>query len=124
MIMNNYILLIRKSDLVDYIKYGHYFPLCSSIEFDGDINSLGKDVNKAWKLLEKANDFEYSIEYYLIHVSISTKLSSSKRILISDLQGIYSINSEAYRIGLSLKPSVRLNPPIWDDNLFTEYGKS
>ena len=121
MIMNNYILLIRKSDLVDYIKYGHYFPLCSSIEFDGDINSLGKDVNKAWKLLEKANDFEYSIEYYLIHVSISTKLSSSKRILISDLQGIYSINSEAYRIGLSLKPSVRLNPPIWDDNLFDEF---
>ena len=55
MIMNNYILLLRKSDLVDYIKYGHYFKLCSSIGFDGDINSLGKDVNKAWKLLEKAN---------------------------------------------------------------------
>jgi len=119
--MNNYILLIRKNDLIDYIKYGHYFPLCSSIEFDGDIDSLSKDINKAWKLLEKANDFEYSIEYYLIHVSISTKLSPSKRILISDLKGIYSLNSDAYRIGLSLKPSVRLNQPIWDDNLFDTF---
>ena len=121
MIMNNYILLIRKSDLVDYIKYGHYFPLCSSIEFDGDTNSLGGDENKAWKLLEKANDFEYSIEYYLIHVCISSKLSPSKRLTISDLKGIYSLNSEAYRVGLSLKPSVKLNPPIWDDSIFDSF---
>ena len=60
--MNNYILIIRKNDLVDYIKYGHFYPLSSSIEFDGDIYSLGKDVDKAWKLFGKANDFEYSIE--------------------------------------------------------------
>ena len=121
MIMNNYILLIRKSDLVDYIKYGHFFPLCSSIEFDGNTISLGKDVGKAYKLLEKANDFEYSIEYYLIYVCIGSKLSPTKRLLITDLKGIYSLNNESYRVGLSLKPSVRLNPPIWDDSIFDSF---
>lgn len=121
MIMKNYILLIRKNDLVDYIKYGHYFPLCSSIEFDGDINSLRADNNIAWKLIEKANDFEYSIECYLIHVCTESKISSSKLLQINNLKGIYSLNSEAYRIGLSLKPSVKLNTPIWDDSLFDSF---
>ena len=121
MIMNNYILLIRKSDLVDYIKYGHFYPLCSSIDFDGDIVSLGKDTSKALKLLEKSNDFEYCIEYYLVHVCTSSKLSAAKPLMISDLKGIYSLNSEAHRIGLSLKPAVRLNPPIWDDSVFDTF---
>lgn len=119
--MNNYILLIRKNDLIDYIKYGHLYPFCCSIEFDGDINSLGNDVGKIWKLLGKANDFDYSIEYYLIHVCLSSKLSPSKRLLISDLKGIYALNSEAYRVGLSLKPAAKLNPPIWGDSVFDTF---
>lgn len=117
----NYILLVRKDDVIDFIKYGHYYPVCNFIEFDGDIAALGKDKKQGEKLFKNANDFEYGIEYYMLNICSGTKISKTRMLGISELRGIYAIDKDAVKIGLSINPQVTLYPPIWPNSVFENF---
>ena len=119
----NYIFLVRKDDVIDFIKYGRLFPNCSYVDFSGDVEALRQDEKLAKKLFDTANEFEYSIEYYLLHICVAKKLSKSKPIAveIQNLKGIYALNQEAYNVGLSLNPPVQLNAPIWPEKVYDDF---
>lgn len=110
---NNYILLFRKDDLIDLYKFGKLNAYCASVSFNGDIDTLNKDKKKAKDLFKQANPFDYSLEYYILHVATDKKLTAAKReISVYDVVGVYAIDQNAYGFGLQLSPEVTLNPPI------------
>lgn len=117
----NYILLVRKDDVIDFVKYGHYYPVCNFIEFDGDITALGNDKKRGEKLFKKANEFQYGIEYYMLNICSGARISKERSFGISELKGIYAIDHNAMKIGLSMNPQVTLNPPIWPSSVFENF---
>lgn len=109
----NYILLLKKSDIIDLFKFGYLNAYCPSVSFDGDIMSLSADKKKAGTLFKNANPFEYSIEYYLVHIQTQKKLA--KRVTIDNVIHIYALDDDSLRVGLNLNPPIRLEKPIWKD---------
>lgn len=117
MAMNNYILLIRKADFIDFFKNGKMNgSFCASEKFDGNTEKLPTNSTLASKVFKKANAFDYSIDYLLMHV-ISASLS---KLTIFDIQAIYALDEDSYQIGLDMNPPVALNTPIWQE-YYQEY---
>lgn len=108
-----YLLLMRKEDVIDLFKYGQYKVYCPQVEFDGDIAQASSNEQLAKKLLDKANSFDYSIEYYLVQVE--SKKKTLKEVSIAEVAGIYALNHESFRIGLHLDPPIVVKSPIWED---------
>lgn len=108
--MKDYILLLRKDDIVDLFKYGKWFPYCPYITFDGEIDKLSQDEKACEALFKNANPFDYSIEYYMLHVA-----SASRKAVfaIEEVKGIYALDEQSKTIGIELAPEVKINPPIW-----------
>lgn len=116
--MKNYILLLRKDDIVDLFKYGKWIPYCPYITFDGDIDKLSQDEKACKSLFKSANPFDYSTEYYLLHVvSDTSKLS---KFTINDVEGVYALDQQSQMIGIELSPAITINPPIWN-NAFHDF---
>ena len=109
----NYILLLKKSDIIDLFKFGCLNAYCPNVSFDGNIDKLCADKKKADSLFKNANPFEYSIEYYLLHIRTSRKLV--KRFYINEVIHIFALDEDSLRIGLNLDPPIKLEKPIWED---------
>ena len=110
-----HLLLMRKEDVIDLFKHGQYKVYCPQVEFDGDIAQAISNEQLAKKLLDKANSFDYSIEYYLAQVE--SKKKTLKEISIGEVAGIYALNQESFRIGLHLDPPIVVKIPIWERRL-------
>jgi len=109
--MKNYILLLRKDDIVDLFKFGTWNAYCPRVEFDGDIAKLGENEKACESLFKNANPFDYSIEYYMLHVATASRKVSV--FTIEEVKGIYALDEQSKTIGIELSPEVNINPPIW-----------
>lgn len=109
----NYILLLKKSDIIDLFKFGYLNTYCPSISFDGNIDTLSADKKKADSIFKNANPFEYSIEYYLLHIRTSKKLA--KKIFIDDVVHVFALDEDSLRVGLNFDPPIKLEKPIWKE---------
>lgn len=107
----NYILLLKKSDFVDLFKFGHIGAFCAFVQFDGDLEKVKSNEVLADKLFKQASPFEYSMEYYLVHVCSDRK--ALKQICIGDVQHIFALDSDSVKVGLELDPPVKLEDPLW-----------
>ena len=107
-----HLLLMRKEDVIDLFKHEQYKVYCPQVEFDGNIAQASSNEQLAKKLLDKANSFDYSIEYYLVQVE--SKKKTLKEISIGEVAGIYALNQESFRIGLHLDPPIVVKIPIWE----------
>lgn len=124
----NYIILLKKSDVIDLYKFGYIYAYTPTLSFDGDMDTLTKDTKKANALFKNANPFEYSIEYYLVQLKSDKKLS--KKVSIDKVVNIYALDNDSFRVGLSLDPPIRLKEPFWQEaydkfqiNLFINNAK-
>lgn len=119
MAQRNYIVLVRKDELIDLFKFGQLFTPCNFAEFDGDIERLRQDADKAQEVFKKVNDFEFSVEYYFLHLlrdrTLSDRGKDGYKFSIEEVQGIYALDSESWKMGLMLTPPVVVNHPIWED---------
>lgn len=107
----NFILLLKKSDLIDLFKYGYISAFCASVPFDGDLEKARTNETQADKLFKQASPFEYSMEYYLIHVNSNKK--APKQINIGDVRHIFALDSNSLKVGLELNPPVKMEAPLW-----------
>lgn len=113
---NNYLLFIRQDDFLDLFKFGRLYTPGKCVEFDGDLDRLKFDKAKAEEIFDEVNDFEYSNDYFLLHVSLNKQLKRGVRFAFSDVAAIIALDESAYKLGLSLSPSVRITPPIWQEH--------
>lgn len=111
----HYMLLLRKDDVIDIFKYGRLFVYCPLNSFNGDISTIINNKKFANSIFDKANSFDYSIEYYHVHVKSSLASIKGKEIFIEDLLDIFAIDENAYKIGLPLSPAINIKKPIWKD---------
>ena len=111
----HYMLLLRKDDVIDIFKYGRLFAYCPLNSFDGDIDKVVNNKKLATSIFDKANSFDYSIEYYLIHVKSNLATIKGKEIFIEDILNVFAIDENAYNIGLPLSPAINIQRPIWED---------
>ena len=109
----NYILLLKKSDIIDLFKYGYLNVYCPSVSFDGNIDTLSADKKKADSIFKNANPFEYSIEYYLLHIRTNKKLA--KKFSINDVIHVFALDEDSLRVGLNFNPPIKLEKPIWKE---------
>lgn len=107
----NYIFLIKKSDFVDLFKFGRISVFCASVPFDGDIEKARNNETLADKLFKQASPFEYSMEYYLVHISSDKK--KLKQINIGDVCHIFALDHNSLKVGLDLNPPIKLDAPLW-----------
>ena len=108
----NYILLLKKSDFVDLFKFGHIGAYCAFVKFDGDIEEVKGNEALSDKLFKQANPFDYSMEYYIVHVCSDKK--NFKQIEIGDVQHIFALDFDSVKVGLQLDPPVKLEAPLWE----------
>ncbi len=118
--MNNYLLLTRKDDMVHFFKYGHWYPYCPLVNFDGDLEGLASNPKVYDALFKHANPFDYSIEYYIMHVQSEKSVTASSMLKIDMVRGIYALDDVSHSIGLNLSPEIVVNPPILR-NAFTQF---
>lgn len=106
---NDFIVLMKKADFVDFFKNGSYkASACPYIKIEGGISLLKDGSKEADALFKKANPIEYSIDYLLLHVSAARM----RELEIRNVVAIYALDESAYSIGLDLNPPVILNRPI------------
>mgnify|MGYP004574726717 CR=1 FL=1 len=111
---NNFIVLTRKTDFADFFKNGWFKASgCPYIKFNVDVSSLNKNNDLALNLFKKANPIDYSTDYILLH--ICKRVSRINILNIKDVVAIYSLDNNAYSIGINLEPAVTLCPPIWQE---------
>ena len=110
-------MLIRKADFIDFFKNGKMNGnICASEKFDGNIEKLSSNATLASKLFKKANAFDYSIDYLLMHVICS----SLNKLSVYDIQALFALDEDSYSIGLDTNPTLILKEPIWQ-KYYEEY---
>ncbi len=107
----NYILLLKKSDFVDLFKFGYISAFCASVPFDGVLEKVKSNEVLADKLFKQASPFEYSMEYYIVHICSERK--AFKKICIGDVRHIFALDSDSVKVGLELDPPVKMEAPLW-----------
>lgn len=107
---NHFLVLFRKDDVIDFYKYGHWNVKSPNIKFDGNVKTLANNDKLMAKLFKQANPFDYSIEYFLVHLSCPSLTS----VDVDDIVDIYALDAESLKIGFSLSPEIRLSKPIFE----------
>lgn len=108
----HYLHLMRKEDVIDMYRIGKWeqVALSSKKGFDGKLDD-NNTIGLVKEMFGKAAPFEYSNEYYLVHV-YSQKKSSFE---IKDVCDIIPMDKESYNMGLHLSPEIRLSKPIFEE---------
>lgn len=108
---NHFLLLLRKDDIIDLFKYGRWKSMCPSIKFEGTIEDVSSNKKLMNKFFKQANPFEYSMDYFIVHV-ICPKVASFE---VDDIVDIFALDADSYKIGLSLSPEIKLSEPIFKE---------
>ena len=107
----HYLHLMRKEDIIDMYRFGKWQQVAlSSTGFDGKLDDKNT-IALVKKMFDKAAPFEYSNEYYFVHV-FSQKKGSFE---IKDVEDIIPMDSESYGMGLKLSPEIRLSEAFFED---------
>ena len=111
--MKDYLILLPKSSFTDLFKYGYLYT--DSIRwtlFDGDIDNLSNNDEVRDKVFERANVFDYTFTYLIVHFKSNN--TSDGRINIENVQNLFPLDNDGKReIELSFDPRIRINKPIW-----------
>ena len=109
---NHYLLLLRKDDVIDLFRYGRWKVYSPSIKFNGMVKDLANDKKALEKLFKLANPFDYSIDYFLVHVQCP-KVTT---IEVDDIVEVFPLDKDSSRVGLSLSPEIKLGEAIFEDS--------
>ncbi len=108
----SYMILMRKWELLDFLKYGRFYVRCPRVAFDGDVLCLCADRGKAQALFKAINPIESGLDAFLVHISLSKTFSDAAFIRMSDIVAIYAFDETSLRIGLQAYPPIRLSAPL------------
>lgn len=113
--MQDYLILIRKSDFTDLFKFGYlYINKDRVVDFDGNVETLPNNDTIKNKLFAHPDPFDYSFTILVIH--FKNDLNEYGRLNIEDVQNIFALDDEAKReIEISYDSRIKINPPLWHD---------
>jgi hypothetical protein len=116
--MENYLVLIRKSDFIDLFKYGSLYINENNIRhFTCSIESLKEKKAIFDDLVRFSNDFESTFSYLILHYT--KKHESTKLLRISDVKHIYPLDYEAMReFKSSFDSRIRIEEPLWPECVY------
>ena len=105
--------MLRKSDFVDLFKYGHIF-VQRAVVFDGDFSLHAQDRGLFEQVTYQVNDFDYSIEYLILH---HTSYQIAPFCLnIEQVQNVYALDQMASsQLKMSLDSRIVINVSPWED---------
>ena len=107
----HYLHLMRKEDIIDMYRFGKWQQVAlSSTGFNGKLDDKNT-LAIVKEMFHKAAPFEYSNEYYFVHV-FSPKKGSFE---IKDVEDIIPMDSESYGMGFKLSPEIRLSEAFFED---------
>lgn len=111
--MNDYLILLPKSSFTDLFKYGYlYTDNQRWVLFDGDIINLSNNIEVRDKVFERANAFDYTFTFLIVHFKATSALDG--RINIENVQNLFPLDNDGKReIELSFDQRIRINDPIW-----------
>lgn len=111
--MEHYLILLPKSSFTDLFKYGYlYTDSTNWIQFNGDIDNLSNNEKIRDKVFERANAFDYTFSYLIVHFRSNNTFAG--RINIENVQNLFPLDNDGKReIELSFDPRIRINEPIW-----------
>lgn len=112
--MKDYLILLPKSSFTDLFKYGYLYTDSSRwIQFDGNIDNLFNNDDVRDKVFERANPFDYTFTYLIVHFKSNT-ITLDGLINIENVQNLFPLDNDGKReIELSFDPRIRINEPIW-----------
>ena len=115
MIEFNYLTMLRKSDFVDLFKYGHIF-VQQAVVFDGDFSLHAQDRELFEQVTYQLNDFDYSIEYLILHHTSSAYQRAPFCLNIEQVQNVYALDQMASsQLKMSLDSRIVINVSPWED---------
>ena len=110
----HYLTMLRKSDFVDLFKYGHIF-VQQAVVFDGDFSLHAQDRGLFEQVTYQLNDFDYSIEYLILHHS-STYQMAPFCLNIEQVQNVYALDQMASsQLKMSLDSRIVINVSPWEN---------
>ena len=111
--MENYILIVSRSDFDDLYKYGHLF-VHNVIPFDGELSNQKDNKALFEAVTTYMNTYDYSSEYLLLHIRRNVFTGSSVEIFIKDVVAIYALDMEAHaQLSASLDSRINLRISPW-----------
>jgi len=115
-----YISLIRKSELINFYKYGWMFPYFPSVKVEFGIEELPSHPEIGMSLLNMSNPLDYSIEGFILLHTTENVLDETHPIRINQVEAVYALDIEAYNIGFHLSPEIKLSEPLWE-NVYSDF---
>ena len=107
--------MLRKSDFVDLFKYGHIF-VQQAVVFDGDFSLHAQDRELFEQVTYQLNDFDYSIEYLILHHTSSAYQRAPFCLNIEQVQNVYALDQMASsQLKMSLDSRIVINVSPWED---------
>ena len=107
--------MLRKSDFVDLFKYGHIF-VQQAVVFDGDFSLHAQDRELFEQVTYQLNDFDYSIEYLILHHTSSAYQRAPFCLNIEQVQNVYALDQMASsQLKMSLDSRIFINVSPWED---------
>ena len=107
--------MLRKSDFVDLFKYGHIF-VQQAVVFDGDFSLHAQDRELFEQVTYQLNDFDYSIEYLILHHTSSAYQRAPFCLNIEQVQNVYALDQMASsQLKTSLDSRIVINVSPWED---------
>lgn len=111
--MNNYLVLISRSDFINLYKYGHFY-VHNAVPFNGDMDSVKEDKALFDAVTNYMDTFEYSMEYLILHFRKKPYIGSTIEVFIRDIDTVFAIDESAKRtLEPSLDPRIYLQISDW-----------
>lgn len=116
--MENYLVLIRKSDFIDLFKYGSLYINENNVRhFTCSVDSLKDKKSIFDDLIRFSNEFESTFSYLILHYT--KQHDSAKLLRISDVKHIYPLDYEAMReFKSSFDSRIRIEEPLWPECVY------
>lgn len=120
--MNNYLVIISRSDFSNLYKFGHYF-LHNLVPFSGSVKDHASDKFLFDAVTAYLDTYEYSTEYLLLHIRRVAFSGSTIEVFVKDIAGVYALSQDAKNsLSVSLDPRINIQVTEWEP-FFNELNK-
>lgn len=115
--MKNYLALIRRTDFIDFFKFGFFYLNSEKVvEFDCLISELPKRDDIYDTLFARINSFESSFAYLIVNFTKSNDVDDYSFVTITDVKHVFPLDFEAKReYESSFDEHIKIDNPIWPD---------
>ena len=120
--MVNYLTIISRSDFSNLYKFGHIY-VHNVVPFEGKLSDHADDKFLFDAVTAYMDTYEYSTEYFLLHIFKIPFSGSSVEIFVKDIVDVYALDEEARAsLAVSLDSRIVLQVSAWND-FFSELNK-